>query len=124
MVKHLSTRHRDTSVYLHVDDISNLVKARSQQELSSKAFRWAKDLKQCTVELKLDISDKSVAVPVCRAAEDFRALQDASQAQAVIISSVVRLLAVVVHAQQVRPAAALALLRRADIVRRQHGSHA
>ena len=73
MVRHLSEsgRHPDTTIYVHVDDISNIIKAKSQQEFSTKAIKWAKDFKRCTDELKLDISDKSVVVPVCKAAEAF-----------------------------------------------------
>ena len=71
MVKHLSTKHPDTSLYLHVDDISTLTEAKWQRELGSKDFEWAWGYKQCTDDLKLDISDKSVAVPICQAAENF-----------------------------------------------------
>ena len=67
----MSTKYQNTSLYLHVDDIPTLAKARSQKELSSKAFEWAQDFKQCTDDLKLDISDNSVAVPICQSVENF-----------------------------------------------------
>ena len=71
MVRQLAEAHPDTSLYLHVDDISNLTKGGSQKELSDKAFKWASDFKDWTIALKLDISEKSVVVPVCKAAEVF-----------------------------------------------------
>ena len=71
MVRHLAKTHKDTSLYLHVDDISNLTRGTSQKELSDKAFEWAKDFEDWTTDLKLDISDKSAVVPVCKAAEVF-----------------------------------------------------
>ena len=80
MVRQMSEkgRHPGTTLYVHVDDISNIIKAVSQQELCKKAIKWAKGFRRWTDELQLDISDKSVVVPVCKAARAFTKLAQAA----------------------------------------------
>ena len=63
-------------MYVHVDDISNLIVGRSQREVSSQAIKWARHFNSWTKVLKLDISDKSVVVPDNWAAANFAKLAE------------------------------------------------
>jgi len=64
MVQALARMHKGvTSIYIHVDDISTLTKARDKDKMVSKAFEFATKFKEASNELLLDISDKTTVVP-------------------------------------------------------------
>ena len=71
MINELAEKHKSTSVYVHVDDISNLTKGKDQEEVYQRTLAWALDFHEWTQRLKLDISDKSTAVPDCWATREF-----------------------------------------------------
>ena len=64
MVEALAKAHEGfTSLYIHVDDISALTKARSGKQLVARATSFAKDFAKWANVLKLDISDKTKVIP-------------------------------------------------------------
>ena len=46
-----------------MDDISNLTQGKSEFDVFKQTLNWAVDFKQWIDQLKLDIPDKSMAVP-------------------------------------------------------------
>ena len=74
MVKQLSDAHRNSKLYIHVDDISNLIKANSEAGLIREAIKYAKDFARHARGLLLTISDKTTAVPDSNATRKFASM--------------------------------------------------
>ena len=49
---HQSKDHQDTTLYLHVDDISNLTTGKTNGQLTARAARWAFDFSWWTKHLR------------------------------------------------------------------------
>jgi hypothetical protein len=62
-VKQLASLHPGVSLYQHVDDISNLVVDETKQGVLVKALKLSSEFSVLVKGLKLDISNKSCAVP-------------------------------------------------------------
>ena len=67
-IKELDAEHEHVSIGQHVDDISNLTVASTEDELVGRAVRYAVHFAAIMRQLCMTISNKSVVVPSSRAA--------------------------------------------------------
>ena len=63
MGKALTNNHPCAKLYIHVDDISNLIKANTKQNLIVDAFKHARGFAGHIRDLMLNISSKTTVVP-------------------------------------------------------------
>ena len=68
-MRELDAAHPDVSIGQHVDDVSNLVKAKTTDELVGKATRFAVHFKSIIDDLGMEISSNSTVVPNSAAAQ-------------------------------------------------------
>ena len=67
-VKKLDEDHPHMNIGQHVDDISNLAVAKNEDQLVGRVVRYAVDFEAVMLNLRMDISSKSVVVPCSKAA--------------------------------------------------------
>jgi hypothetical protein len=68
-IKELDAAHENVSTGQHVDDVSNLAKGSTEDELVGRAVKYAAHFASSMNKLRMTISDKSVVVPASGAAQ-------------------------------------------------------